>query len=194
MVPLRNGEVLAKSVTPVFSEFLTGRTGSSQAEHSVGRLALTDAGLEGVALYAVVPGALRPNFAADTDGRAYISTILGAGTQITAFARDTRVRWVAHLQQQPNTTIMPADVLLDGVGRVYVMPRVNRVDEPLEPVVRTVDVLDGDGNHLGALKMDDVPIGIVWQEARGEYIYGVQADPVTFEWEVARYRVELSRR
>ena len=53
---------------------------------------------------------------------------------------------------------MPADLLLDGQGRIYVLPRLNRAKELPPAVVRTVDVLSPDGELLAAVKSPDLPI------------------------------------
>jgi hypothetical protein len=116
---------------------------------------------------------------------------MGPATQVVAFDRDASVRWVSRFHGPVGQRVMPADLLLDGQGRIYVLPRLNRAEEIPPPVIRTIDVLSPDGNLVAAAKFPDLPINLMWQQARDQFVYGVQADPDTYEWQVVRYTLNV---
>ena len=182
-VPLDDGTVISGGILREISE--------RQALNTVGRFEIGANGLEPRRVYARVPAGSQPSFAGESDGRAYLSTIEQGATQLVAFAADGAIRWVARFRWPAEETQMPSDLLLDGRGRIYVVPRLNRVQAPPPDARRWVEVLGPAGAFLGAATIRDVPLGIIWQQARGDYIYGVQADPDTDEWQVARYHLAL---
>lgn len=182
VVPLYDGTVISSAMLRDAS--------INQVAYTVARFAVTDNGLQETQRYARIPAGLQPNFAAEHTGEVYLSTI-GPATQVVAFDPDGSVRWVSRFHGSLDQFVMPADLLLDGQGRIYVLPRLNRVKELPPPVIRTVDVLSPDGKLLAAVKIPDLPITIMWQQTRDQFVYGVQADPDTYEWQVVRYTLNL---
>jgi hypothetical protein len=57
---------------------------------------------------------------------------------------------------------------------------------------RPVQVYTRDGELIGSGYLNRRPVAQNWQVADREHVYGVRVDPVTEEWEVVRYRLELS--
>jgi len=161
------------------------------AADALARFEIAGGGVQETQRYVEVPSGLKPQYAVDRHGAAYASVVEGNTTRVVAFRADGTVRWVTDLKQPPEALVMPADLMLDGDGRVYVIPRINRPDAASMATERTVDVLGNDGEHLAALKMADVRLENMWQFARDGYVYGVREDPATFEWQVMRFRVLL---
>jgi hypothetical protein len=182
VVPLQDGTVLSSSILR--------DAGINQLAYTVARFAVTDNGLQETQRYARIHAGLQPSFAAEHTGEAYVSTV-GPATEIIAFDPDGSVRWVSRFHGSVGQFVMPVDLLLDGQGRIYMVPRLNRVKEVPTPVIRTVDVLSPAGEPLAAVKIPDLPITIMWQQARDQFVYGVQADPDTYEWQVVRYTLNL---
>jgi len=189
---LGNGRMVPQDDGTLLSSAIVREINIRQVVYTVARFAVTPDGLEEKHRYTRVPAGLRPQFAGLRSGEAYVSTIGPGTTQITAFTRDGEARWITHLQQPPGTTVMPSDLMTDAGGRVFVMPRLNRPEELPPPVTRSVDVLAADGTHIAAAKIPDLEINIMWQQARDEFVFGVQADPDTHEWQVVRYRLQVT--
>jgi hypothetical protein len=183
IVPLDDGTVMASGIQR--------ETTTRRARYTVGRFALTPDGMSEQQSYVRVPASARPSFAAERSGKAYVSSIGAHITQVAAFAGDGAVRWVARFRWPPAAMGMPSDLLLDGKGLIYVLPRLNRVEAPAEDTDRQIEVLSPDGALLVTAKIRDLQMNIVWQQARGEFIYGVRADPDTYEWQLVRYRLRL---
>jgi len=129
VVPLFDGTVLSSGMVRDFNV--------KQVAYTVARFAVTDNGLQETRRYARIPAGLQPSFAAAHTGEAYVS-IVGSPLQVVAFDPDGSVRWVSRFH---GSLGMPADLLLDGQGRIYLLPRLNRAKELPPAVVRTVDVL-----------------------------------------------------
>ncbi len=183
IVPLDDGTVVSGGLL---------REGNERRPYyTLRRFEFTANGLESRHTYARVPGVVPSSFAATPDGRVYLSTVERGTTQVVAFATDGEVSWVARFRWPPEETQMSSDLLVDGRGRIYVVPRLNRVHAPPPDARRWVEVLDPDGEFLGAATIRDAPLGIVWQQARGDSVFGVQPDAITDEWQVARYSLAL---
>ena len=108
-------------------------------------------------------------------------------------ARANQIDW-------PDRQYVLGDIKVDGHGRLYVFPYVHRgstVDE------RPVDVYSPTGERLfsgvisGPLAhvawqtppANGPMLARVWQAARGDFIYGIQRDIDTDEWQVVRHRL-----
>jgi hypothetical protein len=112
----------------------------------------------------------------------------GRSSYLVAYDSDAEIRWVAR-GRWPRGELLAAEVVIDGHGRVFVLPRVNQLTEASSQ--RTVDVFTADGQIIGPARIENFQTYVRWQQVRGDFVYGVQADPDTFEWQVCRYRLGL---
>ena len=167
------------------------RFSSPSRSLTLARFALENNGLRETQRYALLPVWMQPNFAARRDGTVYVTGINGWLTEVAAFAPDAQVRWITRFLWRQDTTIMASDLLLDGNGKIYVIPRLNRIELPTTPVDRAVDILAPTGELLASTVVRDFRAEIAWQQARDGFVYGVAENPETFEWEVVRYRLSL---
>lgn len=153
------------------------------------RYAVDGDNLERGLRYAVAPPWSQPDFAADPSGDAYMG-IIGEGgrtSYLVAYDTEANIRWVAPCAWPPGE-LLPAEVVLDGRGRIFFMPRVNKLTEVAE---RTVDVFTSNGQIIGRARIENFQTHVKWQQTSGDFVYGVEADPDTFEWRVIRYRLQL---
>ncbi len=163
-----------------------GNTGRSAV---FARYQATDTGFEEVQRYALIPPWGRPNFSGTRsgDGFATVFDVTVTNNDLIAFGRDGNLRWIARTAW-PVGALPGAEIVVDGNGRIYVFPAVDRGHEVIE---RPVDVYSPEGQRIASAMMRDILPSYAWQHARGDFIYGVEANPMTFEWQVIRYRLAM---
>jgi len=150
-----------------------------------------------------------PSYAATHDGDIY--TTLSQEYQIYAFDHETEMRWALRAtwertpiteeeiaagmqrirERIPDASRSEIDIpeskpaisyiTVDGHGHLYVYPYTDAFDAPEVPV----DVYSRDGE---ALFSGWIP-AVRWSDARGDFVYGREADEQTGEERIIRYRV-----
>jgi hypothetical protein len=75
-------------------------------------------------------------------------------------------------------------VMVDGHGHLYVLPYPESAADA-EDDETAVDVYDAEGGHLFSGMMPDIR----WSDARGDLVYGREADEDTGEERIVRYRL-----
>lgn len=179
----------------------------------------------------IFAGSTPPTYAADRDGRVYVSPL--EEYQIFSYGLDTNMRWALQVPVErpaladeekewaaawfrnerysdirvgdiewPEQQYALSDVKVDGHGRIYAFPYVPRgvIHDRLP-----VDVYAPDGTRiLGAWLEGDLEgfywvgswkpgpmVGVAWQTAKDDLLYGVLQDPETDVYTVVRYRIEF---
>ena len=137
-----------------------------------------------------VPEWAGPSFAVSPEGELYVGMFghLRNEHYIVALAADGTPRWTLASPWDPE--IPPrADLRVDGEGRLYVFPNFRTdVEDPRRPV----RVFTRGGELIGSGYLNRRPIWVNWQITKPDFVYGVRVSPVTSEWEVVRYRLEIS--
>ena len=104
-------------------------TPSSPRDFLFARFELTVDGLVETQRYALVPAWLQPQFAATFEGDLYVSALTERVTEIVAFAPESTVGWISRFRHPAGARALPSSLLLDGHGRIYVLPWLNRLDD-----------------------------------------------------------------
>lgn len=145
-------------------------------------LALAPSGEPVWALRAVWPRTPIPEAAVDA-----------AFDEIRALRPETRRDQVYSLGYEPAL----AGIAVDGHERLWVFPR---VEDALELEERPVDVFSPEGKLLVSAMIPvrhrvtitgEYEEALAWQDAAGDFVYRVEADPDTEEHRVVRYRLVL---
>jgi hypothetical protein len=140
--------------------------------------------------YIEVPEWAMPSVAVAPDGGLYVGMFGHLRTEhyVVALDREGRPRWVLMLPWDPGTPPR-AYLRVDGHGRLFVFPNFYAVaDDPRSPV----QVYSAAGELLGAGYLDRQPTYLHWQVTHGEHVWGVRRDPGSEEWEVVRYRLQIT--
>ena len=131
--------------------------------------------------YVEMSGNVQIVYAAHPSGAVYVSTIQNDTQQITAFTITGDIRWAI---RTPRTGQLAPVALKMGVGGgLYVFSTCGRGS------TQCVDVYSPEGELRVAASMADLNLGIGWQVADEEHVYGADLDPVNGEWRVVRYRL-----
>ena len=139
--------------------------------------------------HALIPPWGRPNFSGTPsgDGFATVFDVTWTNNDLIAFGRDGNPRWIARTAW-PVGAPPSAEIVVDGQGRIYLFPAVDRDNEVHE---RPVDIYSPEGQRIASAMMRFILPARAWQHARGGFVYGVEADSMTFEWQVIRYRLMI---
>jgi hypothetical protein len=137
-----------------------------------------------------VPLWAAPAVAVAPGGELYVGMFghLRTAHYVVALDAAGKPRWVLML---PWDVDMPprADLRVDGEGRLFVFPNFYA---PAEDLRSPVQVYRSDGELIGAGHLDRRPTFLHWQVTGPQGIYGVRVDPVSEEWQVVRYRLQIA--
>lgn len=139
-----------------------------------------------------VPEWATPDFAPAPDGGLYVGMFGHMRTELYVVALDAAMqpRWVLMAPWDPDAPPR-AYLRVDPEGRLYVFPNFIPVEgDPRSPV----QVYGPDGSLIGSGYANRRPIYLHWQQIAGGRIHGVRPNPETEEWEVVRYRVDVTAR
>jgi len=138
-----------------------------------------------------VPEWAAPSIAVAPDGGVYVGLFGHLRTEHYVVALDANgaARWVLMTPWDPEIPVR-ADLRVDGSGRLYVFPN---FQADIEDLRSPVQVYDDAGELIGSGYLHRRPLWLHWQRTTAEHVYGVRLNPVSEEWEVVRYRLEISR-
>jgi len=131
-----------------------------------------------------------PEFAVAPGGGLYVGMFGHLRTEYYVVAFDPRMDplWVLTIARDPD--VPPRAYLrVDAEGRLYVFPNFLPVVDDLRSPVQ---VYRSDGALIGAGYANRRPIYLHWQKTTPAGIHGVRVDPQTEEWQVVRYRVQVT--
>jgi hypothetical protein len=141
--------------------------------------------------YIEVPGWAAPSFAVTLDGEMYVGMFGHLRTEHYIVALDAKgqPRWVVTAPWDVDTPPR-ADLRVGPRGRLFVFPNFRATtDETRSPV----QVYSRDGELLGSGYLNRIPTWLHWQQTTAEHVWGVRVNRLSEEWEVVRYRLEVSR-
>jgi len=137
-----------------------------------------------------VPEWAGPSFAISQAGELYVGMFghLRGEHYTIALAADGTPRWTLVTPWNPESPPR-MDLRVDGEGRLFLFPNFQAdADDPQRPV----HVFTPDGELIGSGYMNRRPVWLNWQITKPDHIYGVRVNLTTEEWEVVRYRLEIS--
>jgi len=137
-----------------------------------------------------VPEWAAPSIAVTLDGELYVGMFGHLRTEhyIVALDAGGQPRWVVTEPWDPETPPR-ADLRVGPDGRVFVFPNfIASADDTRSPV----RAYSRDGELLGSGYLNRIPTWLHWQQTTAEHVWGVRVNPLSEEWEVVRYRLEIS--
>lgn len=132
----------------------------------------------------------RADIAVDPAGTVYVARRDAdrALQRLTAFALDGERRWAVEMPWLRDWNGF-ATLKVDGHGHLYVFLGNRWQPRDDLPPRRLVDVYSPAGERIFTGTMPGLAEGSAWQDADGDFVYGVDQDPDTFEWRIIRSRL-----